>query len=115
MHQHLELSDSKSTVVTSGCAGYGAVLARRTNATASVEKKGGGKGATKGGWYWEVGVLDTGVGGFSLGLCSAALPKPYKSLGNHPMAWVWHATGAILHNRTRVEPPTPETTVRVNM
>ena len=120
---------------TTGCAGYGAVLARRTDAMATVtaasntaaktakqqkkQTKKKGKGTTAatdgkeaGGWYLEVEVLDTGTGGFSLGLCAATLQKPFKSLGNNPLSWVWHADGSILHNRGRSEPPASETAVR---
>lgn len=100
------MTHSDDAFLSLRCAGYGAVLARRTDAlaavTAAATKKRSAGGA---GWYWEVEVLDTGVGGFSVGLCAAALQKPFKSLGNHPMCWVWHADGSILHNRTRREPP----------
>lgn len=94
-HQHLELSSSKRTVATTGCAGYGAVLARaEVGAIVSSEKK------NKDIANWKVSVLAEGVGGFSVGVCIASAVRPFKSMGNRRDSWVFHASGQILHNRT---------------
>ena len=108
MHQHLDLSGSGRTVVTTGCAGYGAALARRDRGgTAEVRRRSGG-GAARGKGaadqsvvVWELEVLAEGVGGFAFGVTAAGTGKPFKSLGSRPDAWVLHSSGALLHNRTQ--------------
>ena len=108
MHQHLDLSESGRTVVTTGCAGYGAALARRDRGgTAEVRRRSGG-GAARGEdaaapsvAVWEMEVLAEGVGGFAFGVTAAGTGKPFKSLGSRPDAWVLHSSGALLHNRAQ--------------
>ena len=104
MHQHLTLSDSGRTVVTTGCAGYGGVLAKWEGSGAAEVRVAAKKKSAKGvkcdvEYAWGLEVLAEGVGGFAFGLAAANTSKPYKSLGNRPDAWVWHSSGFMLHNR----------------
>ena len=109
MHQHLELSASGRTVVTTGCAGYGGVMALAhadtkarargkakgkakgtaisgDSAAAVVQRhvagrKGGGEGEGEGGGAWHVECVAVGVGGFAVGVAEAGAKGPYKSWG----------------------------------
>lgn len=87
-HQHLTLSPCARVIATTGCAGYGAALAK--DPTAAQQPKA---------LRWEVEVLSVGTGGFAVGVAQRGLPSPYKSLGNNPGAWVVHSDGRTLHNR----------------
>lgn len=111
MHQHLELSESRRIVVTTGCAGYGGVM------TASVDIKSRKKTDTVGNnghvaevkssskaikeTTWTLKVLCEGVGGFSCGVSLVNAGRPFKSLGNRPDCWVLHSSGQLMHNRHR--------------
>jgi hypothetical protein len=101
MHQHLELSNSSRTVVTSGCAGYGGVMARpsgtpQTSQYAEITSRKKAFGKT-----WALKILCEGVGGFAFGVARTNASKPFKSLGNRADCWVLHSTGELLHNRHR--------------
>jgi hypothetical protein len=87
-HQHLTLSPCARVIATTGCAGYGAALAK--SPTAAQQPKA---------LLWKVEVLRLGTGGFAVGVAHAKLPSPFKSLGNNPAAWVVHCDGRTLHNR----------------
>lgn len=95
MHQHLQLSASGRTVMTTGCAGYGGVLAG-SEITATVLKNTNSKSIAA---TWKVKCRCEGVGGFSVGVCIASASGPYKSFGNRPDSWVLHSSGKLLHNR----------------
>ena len=75
-------------VATTGCAGYGAAL---TKPPAAAKRHGALR--------WDVEVLRLGTGGFAVGVALACMHPPFKSLGNHPQAWVVHCDGRLLHNR----------------
>lgn len=97
-HQHLQMSASKRTVATTGCAGYGAALAKVDGGKglAEVNYKSGKGSSTK----WTIQVISEGVGGFSVGICAVSSQGPYKSMGNRPDSWVLHSSGQLLHNRS---------------
>jgi hypothetical protein len=89
-HQHLTLAPSGRIVATTGCAGYGAALA-----TSSPDGAGGGKKAR----FWLVRAKRFGVGGYAVGAARRSMKKPFKSIGKHPDALVWHSSGIIMRNR----------------
>lgn len=104
-HQHLQISSSRRTVATTGCAGYGAVLtsAAKDNDVAVVEKgKTNFNSSTKAPKSWKLRVLRQGVGGFAVGVASAKANKPFKSLSNRPDCWVVNSLGMFCHNRKEV-------------
>lgn len=118
MHQHLELSNSSRTVVTSGCAGYGGVMAKSSgkNQTSHFAEVISTKKAI--GKTWALRILCEGVGGFAFGVALSSASKPFKSLGNRPDCWVLHSSGEILHNRHRTNislPYAAEDTVQVKV
>lgn len=107
-HQHLQTSISRRTVATTGCAGYGAVLASATKscdiATVEAPMRGAKAGAflntsTK---SWSIRVLRQGVGGFAVGVANTNARKPFKSLSNRPDSWVVTSAGLFCHNRKEV-------------
>ena len=86
-HQHLTISQCGCVVATTGCAGYGAALAKpptAANQTTALR--------------WDVEVMQLGTGGFAVGVARANMPSPFKSLGNN-QAWVVHCDGRMMHNR----------------
>ena len=93
-HQHLTLSQCGRVVATTGCAGYGAALAKPPTAA---------KQSTA--LRWDVEVLRLGTGGFAVGVARADTPSPFKSLGNSPAAWVVHCDGRTMHNRATLFHP----------
>ena len=101
MHQHLQISRSKRTVATTGCAGYGAILAcsQKSEGYIIVGKKPSSSGTAV---RWSIEVLTEGTGGFAVGVCLANAKGPFKSMGNRPDSWVLHSSGNLLHNRTSV-------------
>ena len=80
-HQHLTRSESGRSIATTGVAGYGAGLAKRT---ASAPAGGA------------VRAVRFGVGGFAVGLVRAAMKPPFKSLGRseHAIA-IYHSDGQL--------------------
>ena len=86
-HQHLTISSGGGAVATTGCAGYGGVVA--------TSSRSGPRNAA-----WAVRCVRVGSGGWAVGVCaSKSIGKPYKSLGKHPAALVLHSSGAVHHNR----------------
>lgn len=97
-HQHLECSQSKKIVVTTGCAGYGGIYCTNKEHDEAVISS---KGTECTSQTWNIIVLKIGVGGFAIGVTSIKpLPSvPFKSLSNRNDCWMFHANGAIIHNR----------------
>ena len=91
-HQHLTLSRCGRVIATTGCAGYGAALAKPPPAAQQAKEEEELR--------WDVEVLRLGTGGFAVGVAHASMPSPFKSLGNSPAAWVVHCDGRTLHNRS---------------
>ena len=106
-HQHLMTGgEHNSRVVTFGCAGYGASVAK-----ARVSQKQGKK------LTFEVLCVSEGVGGFSVGIVHKSFHRPFKSIGKHPLAWVYHSSGSFWHNSEEIvewgKPFTANDVVRV--
>ena len=73
MHQHLTLSSQAHAVATTGVAGYGAALGRRSADFKQAQR-------------WEVRAMRFGVGGFAVGVVRATMKPPFKSIGRSEAA-----------------------------
>lgn len=96
MHQHLQVSAARRAVATTGCAGYGAVLAARGSGTETSDGKGR---------QWRVRAVHLGVGGFGVGIAKVGWKGPFKSLGKQPASAVvgsFHAAGTFNSGRQEV-------------
>jgi hypothetical protein len=100
-HQHLQASSSRRTVATTGCAGYGAVLASGSGSGVATVVK-GALCKDSDGQSWRVRVLRRGVGGFAIGVATINASKPFKSLSNRPDSWVVNSSGMFCHDRKEV-------------
>eukprot|EP00041_Stephanoeca_diplocostata_P030010 m.898146 g.898146 ORF g.898146 m.898146 type:complete len:350 (-) comp23671_c1_seq1:248-1297(-) len=109
-HQHLEVSPNGMCVATVGCAGYGAALcksnqniacgatppktaSRRTPSAQTCKSE-----PSSSLLDFKCLCVKQGVGGFAVGFVLSSFVRPYKSLGKHPMSWVYHSSGSLWHD-----------------
>lgn len=82
-HQHLTRSRSGRSVMTTGCAGYGAALGAKCVVGAATVRYG-------------VRAARFGVGGFGVGLVRAHMPRPYRSIvGSAACVAVYLSSGRV--------------------
>lgn len=79
-HQHLTRSKGGRSVATTGVAGYGAAIAKRTPNCRR----------------WAIRAVRFGIGGFAIGLVRSGMRPPFKSIGRSADAIaVYHCSGQL--------------------